>query len=240
MSSSQARYAIYFAPEARTPLWQFGSAVLGYDAASGRSIEFPAALASAVPDWAAMTEDPRRYGFHATLKAPFRLRDGVTEADFVRDVAVFAAGQPAFALDGLAVRALGRFIALTPVGDVRVLSGFASTVVKAFEHVRGPLTEADMAKRLKSPLTDRQRDYLERFGYPYVHDEFRFHMTLTNSLTEARLAEVKPRLEAHYSADVPHGAVWVDRIAIYRQDEPEARFRIITIAKLAGAPGDGV
>ena len=43
------------------------------------------------PDsWRSMTSEPRRYGFHATLKAPFRLRIDLDVADLIDNVAEFA------------------------------------------------------------------------------------------------------------------------------------------------------
>ena len=55
-------------------LYRFGSGVLGYDCYTGSDLPRPADLDIDEADWRALTEEPRRYGFHATLKAPFGLR----------------------------------------------------------------------------------------------------------------------------------------------------------------------
>jgi hypothetical protein len=82
-------------------------------------------------------------------------------------------------MDGLEVSLLGAFCALTPAGGDAAVNALASDIVRHFEPFRAPPGEAARARRLRSPLTDRQRTYLDRFGYPYVHEEFRFHVTLT-------------------------------------------------------------
>ena len=75
-----ARYALYLAPPADSELWRFGSRVIGRDAASGVDISGFALEGWSAPDWRAATQEPRRYGFHATLKAPFRLAEACDEA----------------------------------------------------------------------------------------------------------------------------------------------------------------
>ena len=45
MSTSSARYALYYAPAPDTPLWRFGSELIGYDAATGK-ITVPAGVTS--------------------------------------------------------------------------------------------------------------------------------------------------------------------------------------------------
>ena len=74
------RYAIYYAPDPASALWLFGSSVLGYDARTGRNVPLLAPAGISLADWEMATTDPRRYGFHATLKAPFRLALGMSEA----------------------------------------------------------------------------------------------------------------------------------------------------------------
>ena len=107
----QARYAIYFVPEQTSPLWAFGSSVLGYDAIEGVTLDFPAALAASDLDWQTLTEEPRRYGFHATLKPPFELADGASEDALVEAARNFAAHRQALALAPLEIARPGQFLA---------------------------------------------------------------------------------------------------------------------------------
>ena len=73
MSEQGPRYAIYYAPSVDDPLWRFGSQCIGYDALTGADSEVPQTAAIPRQDWLAWTQEPRRYGFHGTLKAPFHL-----------------------------------------------------------------------------------------------------------------------------------------------------------------------
>ncbi len=230
---SGPRYALYYTPAVESPLWRFGSAVLGYDAVSGEDIPF------AVPDgydaatWPGLTEEPRRYGFHATLKAPFELAPGRGEAQLRAFTHNYAAGLEPVGLTGLSVSALGSFVALTPSGESLALQRFAFALVQAFEPFRAALSEADMARRLKNPLTPAHRAYLEAYGYPYVGDAFRFHMTLTGALPQDRVAPVKQALARAYALAVPFGPVAIDRIALFRQETRESRFRLLESVSLS-------
>lgn len=224
---SKPRYAVYYAPAADSALWRFGSSVLGYDALTGEDASFLVPPGCAPAAWPALTEEPRRYGFHATLKAPFELAQGRSEEHLRAFARNYAAGLEGVTLAGLSVTALGSFIALIPSVPSDDLQRFAFTLVQAFEPFRAPLAEADRARRLKSPLTPAQHAYLEAYGYPYVGDAFRFHMTLTGSLPGDQVAPVKQALEACYAAALPAGPVRLDRFALFKQSERTGRFRLL-------------
>lgn len=232
---SAPRYAIYFAPQLDSLLWRFGSAVLGYDAVSGEDVPFLVPPGQDEGAWPALTAEPRRYGFHATLKAPFELAQGRSEGELRAFARNYALGAKAVTLAGLKVTALGRFVALTPVEDSEALQDLAFDIVQAFERFRAPLSEADLARRLQTPLTPAHRAYLEAYGYPYVGDAFRFHMTLTGSLPETSVQPVREALTEAYAEAVPAGPVAIDRFAIYRQETRESRFRIVDAFTLAPA-----
>lgn len=222
------RYAIYFAPAAESPLWRFGSSVLGYDAVTGEDVPARVPEGYTPADWHALTAEPRRYGFHATLKAPFELASGRSEAQLRAFAHNCAAGLSPVPLAGLEVAALGSFVALVPSAESEALQRLAFSLVQAFEPFRAPLSEADMARRLKSPLTPAHRAYLEAYGYPYVGDAFRFHMTLSGSLPPEEVATVKSALAQAYAELVPPpAAVKIDRIALFRQDTRESRFKLL-------------
>ncbi|WP_244491389.1 DUF1045 domain-containing protein [Bosea sp. Root381] len=224
---SGPRYAIYYAPAADNPLWRFGSAVLGYDAYTGVDVAFDAPLGCDATSWPQRTAEPRRYGFHATLKAPFELADGRSEGQLRAFAHQTAAGLAPVPLAGLAVTALGRFIALTPAAASGALQKLAFDIVQAFEPLRAPLSAADRERRLASPMTPAERACLEAYGYPYVGDAFRFHMTLTGSLPPEKLDGVKAALAHAHSERVPAGSVAIDRIVVFKQDDRASRFRIL-------------
>lgn len=220
-----ARYALYAAPAPETPLWRFGSSVIGYDAAAAVDRPFPDGAPFDVPDWPAMTEDPRRYGFHGTLKAPFALADGASEADLIEAAMLFAERRQAFTVPQLKVALLGAFVALVPDGEAEALDALAADCVRDFDAFRAPLTEADRARRLRSPLSDRQNAQLEAWGYPYVFADFRFHMTLTGRLEDARRGPVAAALAEHYR--IIAAPLAVDALCLFRQRDRSERFSIL-------------
>ena len=132
----------------------------------------------------ALTEAPRQYGFHGTFKAPFRLADGADVQHLHAALSTFARRQASFALRGLRLRAIGEFLALVPSEDSPPLSRLAEACVTEFDAFRAPPEPADLAKRHAAGLTPRQTELLARWGYPYVMDEFRFHLTLTASIPD--------------------------------------------------------
>lgn len=227
MTETAPRYALYYAPAADSALWRFGSATLGYDAVTGADIDFAVAPGCEGLDWPEVTAEPRRYGFHATLKAPFELAPGRNEGALRAFTRNYVAGRPPVRLAGLSVNALGRFIALTPSEPSEELQRFAFDIVQAFEPFRAPLSEADLARRLQSPLTPAHRAYLEAYGYPYVGDAFRFHMTLTGSLPDEHVIPVKVGLAQAYAQALPAGPVQIDRVAIFKQQSRSSRFVLL-------------
>jgi putative phosphonate metabolism protein len=230
---SSPRYALYFAPPAGGALWHFGSAMLGYDAVTGEELAVTAPAGCDPARWAELTAEPRRYGFHATLKAPFELAAGRSEPQlraFAHNLAATLAPVP---LPGLCVTALGSFVALTPAQPSPALQDMAFRVVQAFEPFRAPLGEADLARRLRSPLTPAQRAYLEAYGYPYIGDAFRFHMTLTGNVPAEQVAAIREALDSAFRKAVPAGPVAIDRLALFRQETRDSRFRLIDSVPLS-------
>lgn len=218
---TKMRYAIYFLPEETSALWRFGSAVIGYDSVSMQPVDHP--NLGPAHDLRILTDEPRTYGFHATLKAPFRLAQGACEATLLEAVQNFASQERALDIGALDVRAIGSFIALTPRPN-NALQDFAARCVQAFETFRAPMTTDERAKRLRAPLTPRQVELMDTWGYPYVFDEFRFHMTFTSSLAPADLSQVHEALaEAYYKIAT---ATSLTSISVCAQPQGE-RFRLL-------------
>ena len=233
MSGGFPRYALYFAPSPESALWRFGSSALGYDAVTGLDLPVPAFAREHAARWPSLTAEPRKYGFHATLKAPFDLADGIGEAELYDEVTAFARRTATARIDGLAVTAIGSFVALTPLGDTNELNQLASNIVDHFDRFRTPLSAQDRERRLQSPLTTRQITHLDRYGYPYVHADFHFHMTLTNALHEEDRVAMRLCLEDAFQSEVSNGVKAIDRLCLFRQETQSSRFRIILHADLA-------
>jgi hypothetical protein len=170
------RYAVYFAPPRQHLLWELGCRWLGRAADDSGSADAPAH---------ALVTTPWHYGFHATLKAPMRLAPGLDESDWLAAVRNVAARHAPFAMPALRVALLSDFIALRPVDPLDAshpLRRLADDCVVELEPWRAASSAS--ARTMKAPLDARQRANLERLGYPFVLDDWKFHMTLSNSLGE--------------------------------------------------------
>jgi putative phosphonate metabolism protein len=220
------RYAIYFATARGDTLDRFGAGLLGYDVWTGGDLPFPSDVADVEPDWRELTEDPRKYGFHATLKAPIALAEGKTEAGLLAACAAFAETPRRIPVIAPMVDAISGFIAVIPKERSRELEQLAADCVIAFDGFRAPLTAEDRARRNPERLTERQRDYLDRWGYPYVMEQFRFHMTLTGRIESPRRERVLSMLRHRFAA-IGLERLAIDAIAVFRQDDARSRFHII-------------
>ncbi|HBS50755.1 MAG TPA: phosphonate metabolism protein [Rhodobacteraceae bacterium] len=222
---SYTRFAIYYMPP-EGPLADFGASWLGWDAAHGRPGDQPD-----LPGLDDVTMTPRKYGFHATLKPPFRLAAGRDAAALDRAVAALAAECAPASASGLRLSRLGRFLALTPEGDAAGIDRVAAACVRGLDGFRAPASEAELARRRAARLSDRQEALLARWGYPYVMEEFRFHMTLTGRLPQAEIARWVALLEARLPA-LPAPFV-LDQVALMGE-RADGRFELIQRYALSG------
>ncbi|MCK1718973.1 DUF1045 domain-containing protein [Bradyrhizobium sp. 141] len=220
------RYAIYFAAGSDSALSRFGAELLGYDAYTGNELAFPADSLRVAPDWRDVSADPRKYGFHATLKAPMTLAPGRTEAELAAACAAFAGKARHIPAIRPVVDSISGFIAVIPAEPVDALQQLAAECVREFDSFRAALTAEDRARRKPEKLSERQRDYLDRWGYPYVMEEFRFHMTLTGRLDTERRGPILEMLRTRF-ASLRLDTLTIDRLALFRQDDAKARFRIV-------------
>lgn len=225
------RYAIYFTLPQTDPLYRLASSWLGHDLYA-QAAE-PAPLPGILVSLPGLTTNAGRYGFHATLKAPFRLQSAASEMDLHAAFGEFAALQAPFSISSLALKRIGSFLALVPTAPSSELQNLAAACVSQFDEFRAPMTAAEIERRRPARLSPRQRQYLHRWGYPHVLDEFRFHMTLTDSLPEDRCGEAERCLEAAFKPLLGTPVV-VDRLSLLRQPSPDRHFCIIDQQPLRG------
>lgn len=229
-TTPEKRYAIYFVPAEETALYQFGASILGYDTYTGRDVALPDGLDRAT--WMDVVREPRKYGFHATLKAPFRLAMGLSEADLEQELVDFARDQSAVTIGPMAVVDLGSFIALVPTSTPVALDRLAEACVRRFDRFRAALTAAERERRLRASLTARQKDNMEQWGYPFVCEDFRFHMSLTGRLLPPVQQKLLPWLRDDFVRIQNAMPVTVDRLVVARQIG-DAPFQVIRRVDLA-------
>lgn len=224
------RYAVYFTPPPQAPLAEAAARWLGRDAFSGAELP-PGDVPGIAPEnWRVATMEPRRYGFHATLKAPFRLAEGRQEEQLIAALESFAAERRPFAGPRLAIEAIDGFLALVPAEGSPDLENLAAEAVKTFEPFRAALTEAEIARRRPERLSPPERENLTRWGYPHVFDQFRFHMTLTGSLDAGDLPRFRQALGPRFAPllDLP---LAVDAVALFAEPGPGAPFTVRALAR---------
>lgn len=227
-----ARYAIYYAPGPEERLHAMASAWLGRDAISGAAATRPAMPALTDLDLDALTADPRHYGFHATLKAPFSLAQDKSEGDLVDAFHAFAANEPAFEAE-IAPQGLSAFVAFRLVAPSSGMQALHEGCVRAFEAYRAPLDDADLARRRKAMLSPVQDERLVAFGYPYIFEDFRFHMTLTGAVRDEPLRKrITAELADHFAS--VSGVHRFDRLSLFRQESRQADFLVVAQSRLLG------
>jgi len=224
------RYAIYYAPPPDSLLHELGSRWLGRDAWTGKPVDQPNVLGIG-----RLTMEPSRYGFHGTLKAPFRLRDDKTPEALAQAVAALAASETPF---GLRIKAgsIGGFLALVPAEPSPALMALAARCVRELDEFRAPASEEELRRRRQASLTPAQDQYLERWGYPYVMDEFRFHMTLTERLDPPDQQRLAAAAAAHF-APALQGPVMMAGISLFVEAAPGAPFLATGCMPFSGVEG---
>jgi ribose 1,5-bisphosphokinase len=222
------RYALYFTPSPASPWHAAGSSWLGRDAVSGAVLAQPAIPGVPAELFAQLTQDARRYGFHATLKAPFRLAKGASPERLLDMVTAFCASQQSIVLRAPHVARHRDSLALLVDDAGGAVTTLAGHCVSHVDRLRAPLTPTEIARRRRDNLNQRQEALLQRWGYPYTEEYFRFHMTLSGALSEHSpdvAARVQQAAQQHFAA-VLDAPLVIDGLSIMREPEPGAPFML--------------
>jgi putative phosphonate metabolism protein len=221
------RHAIYFAPLEGSELARFGDRWLGRDAATDQALLQPALDGLEPSRLDALTEAPRHYGFHGTLTPPFQLAKRCDVGDLTRALTGFAMRQTPFEIAALHLKEIGDFLALVPADPAPALSSLADACVTEFDAYRAPPDAAEVAKRHAAGLTPRQAELLARWGYPYVLDEFRFHLTLTGPVSDCAERHRVAGLLQPLVAPLLDQPVPVRELCLFHQPDRATPFRLI-------------
>lgn len=221
------RYAVYYAP--REGAFAFrANEWLGCEPGNRRDLPQP--VLPGIGDPRDITAEPRRYGFHGTIRAPFRPAMAASEERVRATVSDLAARLAPVVCDGLRIETLHGFVALTPLGCEAALLALGAAVVEATNSLRAPLTEAEIARRRPDRLSPRQRELLDRWGYPHVMEEFRFHLTLTDRLDQPE--PVRSALQAYFAPSLPSPFV-IEDLCLFGEDA-SGRFQLLHRYALTG------
>ena len=228
MINPDARVAVYYAPDRHDLLFTASTAWLGRDPETNVLKQQPE-----IAEIAAITGEPRLYGFHATLQPPMRLSAGRDWDELLTSAATLTGSLKAFHLPPLAVMDLHGFLALRETRPSPELQALADACVERLDPFREPPTPPELAHRRRSPLTVEQDAMLVRWGYPYVFGMWFFHMTLTRRLTPAEKALYHPKAEAYFAEAIAAPRRVTD-ICLFVQPNPGAPFTIARRLPLRG------
>lgn len=212
---SEPRHALYWVPPSDHPLWSAGCAWL--EQGDHRA-------------------QPRRYGFHATLKPPFRLREGRLPDELLAAIHRLARAHSPFRMPALAVAELGAFLALRPrdpreVDAAHALRRLADACVRDLDEFRAPPGDEECRRRAAQPgLDELARRNVVRWGYPWVFEAWRFHMTLSDNLADdeagrAARARLRSQAQAAFAAALAQ-PLMADGLALFIEDAPGAPLRL--------------
>lgn len=221
------RYALYYVPKRDDPIYTLGSDWLGWDSHAGQKIERDENLHIDL-----ITKKPAIYGFHATLKPPFHLKDGVRESDIIDKLDEFSRNLPTVDPIELDLKQIGSFLAFVPKDDQSNISLLAERCVKEFDLFRREMTEEEFDRRNNETLTANQVAHLSHWGYPYVMEEFRFHMTLTDKLEANQIEPTLQHLTQFFSGLLAITRR-IDQIVLSKQPGPTESFRTLHVAELS-------
>ena len=213
------RVAVYYAPEASDPLWTAGTTWLGRDPESRAVLNQPPGIGTE------LTAEAAGYGLHGTLKPPMRLAPGRSFADFVSAVADLARSLNAFEMPPLSVQILHGFLAIRETEPSADLQALSDVTVATLDPFRASLSTTDLEKRRRHGLSAAEEAMLDRWGYPYVFQLWRFHLTLSRRLTDPEAAALRPLAEAYFAPALSARRI-CRSLALFTQEAPGGAFRL--------------
>jgi hypothetical protein len=212
-----SRYAIYYIPD--LPLFQIGSDWLGWNSLTGQETTLST-------NHHRITDRPRKYGFHATMKPPFSLASNSTQGELQDAFQAFCATVSPATGGTLKISRLGRFLAMTQDVQANDVTDLAASTVSHFDKFRAPLSDNDIQKRRQRRLTPEQDALMLRWGYPYVMQEFKFHMTLTGPLQNDEIVSIEQLANTRFQEFIGQ-SLNIASLALLGEDRDSGRFHVI-------------
>ena len=228
------RYAVYFAPEKFSPWWMFGAHWLGRDECDGVALTQPQLEDIPPQELQRLTVEPRRYGFHATLKAPFRLAEGCDEETLLTRLRTLAKTLSPLQLGPLRANMLSNFVALVPENVTTGLQELAASCVISLDDLRAPLSKDDVFKRQADKLDTRGAELLALYGYPHVMERFRLHMTLTGPTDKPTAQCIQHAIATEVARLNALTPLALDRLCLFVERTPGVAFLRIADVPLQG------
>lgn len=226
------RYAVYFCPAPDTDWGRVGAQWLGRCAVTGK--RSPQLQISGIDEklFHSLISEPKRYGWHATIKAPFKLAPEYEVGDLLLKLHQLAKSFKPFDLPKLELSMEGGFLSLRPQIVSDQVNAFAAICVRNLQSFALPLTEEELTRRRKAKLTQEQDKLLVQWGYPWVLDAFNFHFSLTDSVHSIDTKTLKKINQAAKKHFENLSICRFDRVALVIEPEAGKDFEVIKIIEL--------
>ena len=221
------RYAIYFAPRIDSAWWRAGSRWLGRCASRLEPLPQMPLPGVPAPELHRLTKAPRRYGWHATLRAPFALAPGIDVEQLRAALRSLCVDFDPFTMPALKVAMLDDFLALVPEHDSPLIDEVAAACVTRLQPLAAPLAATELERRRAAGLTPEEDALLLRWGYPFVLERFRFHLSLTGALRDAAPEVVQAIQEAARERFADQPACIFDTVSLFAEPKPGADFVLV-------------
>ncbi|WP_162937919.1 DUF1045 domain-containing protein [Kiloniella sp. EL199] len=226
------RYAIYYAPRFDSKLGQFGNAWFGFNPVSHEDIPRPNVEGMNAQEIENITQGSGRYSFHGTLRSPFKLRKNRNLDSLDKSLKSFVTKVRPIICGPLSIRSIGRFLALVPDDPESQVPDLAEQCMRALDNFRLAPDKQELDRRRQTGLTTIQEQLLLRWGYPFVMEEFRFHLTLSDKLEGMDLIKYQAILEKHCEGLCNEPFV-IDEIALFGDPGQGGKFEEISRYKLS-------
>ena len=220
------RYAVYFAPPPQSAWWQAGSQWLGRCAAGNAVLAMPAIMGISESEWQSARAAPRRYGWHATLKAPFILAPDTSVNFLTSTLSTLARSMQAFELPAMQVVLMDDFLALVPQVESEKANAVAARCVVELQSLAAQLSESELKRRRQAGLSAAQDAMLLRWGYPFVLDHYRLHFSLTGSLKNFNQFQIDSLLAAAQDFFAVLTPCRLESLALFVEPSPGADFML--------------
>ena len=220
------RYAVYFAPPPQSAWWQAGSQWLGRCAAGSAVLAMPAINGISEDEWQSARAAPRRYGWHATLKAPFTLAPDTSVNLLTTTLSTLAKSIQAFHMPPMQVVQIDDFLALVPQHESEKANTVAARCVVELQSLAATLSESELKRRRQAGLSAEQDAMLLRWGYPFVLEHYRLHFSLTGSLKNFSQYQIESLLAAAQDWFAVLPPCRLDSLALFVEPSPGADFML--------------
>lgn len=210
--AQQNALALFFIPSVASPLYEFGSRVLGYDVRRARTL--PTELQHEAGDASG-------FGFHLTLCDVLYFASSADRERIVKEVEYLARYIEPFELTGLEVRGgypderTVSIAADDQTGALEILHHeLVHRVYRDAKQSNYTLDRKPMLRDPTGPWIARDRAVIERFRAPYILSRYEPHFTLLSNVPTKCRQTVYERLRDDFARSVPHKTTKVDRIAV--------------------------